>query len=147
MQPGFRAGMALRECPVAKGSKRVEFRKGDIMRGYIRNHDGLRTAELWAAVVVGCIICFVAAAAEDEQADVERRLQKRISVDFKNTAIDDVIRIMAKQAYLAASEDAGDAHLRAQADTAGAGSHGVEGRPAVDVHAHDARQPVWMLLL
>jgi NCAIR mutase (PurE)-related protein len=55
---------------------------------------------LWVAVVLVWSVCIGAAGAEQKkgQTEVERRLQKRISVDFENTPIDDVIRIMAKQA-------------------------------------------------
>ena len=53
-------------------------------------------------VTIVCIVC-PAAIADDankpvQRAPFEQRMQKRISVDFRNTPIEDVIRIMADQA-------------------------------------------------
>jgi len=53
-------------------------------------------AALLAAVVMALAICD--GADEEDQTDLERQLQKRISVDFKNMPVDDVIRIIAQQA-------------------------------------------------
>jgi NCAIR mutase (PurE)-related protein len=70
------------------------------MKAYFRRCGGLRMMGLGAAVVLVWAFFIGAAGAEQKegQTEMERRLQKRISVDFKNTPIDDVIRIMANQA-------------------------------------------------
>jgi len=65
------------------------------MKAYFKRIGGLRMGWLLTAVVLTCSVCV---GAEEDQTEVERRLQKRISVDFKNTPIDDVLRIIAKQA-------------------------------------------------
>jgi sialidase-1 len=66
------------------------------MYAFLGKRSGLRMAALLAPVVMAFAIC--AGADEEDQTDLERRLQKRISVDFKNVPIDDVIRIIANQA-------------------------------------------------
>jgi type IV pilus assembly protein PilQ len=71
----------------------------------------LKTSYLLAMAVCllsPCVVVFAAAVvADDNTADaakaevmttLEQRMQKKISVDFRDTAIDDVIRIMAEQA-------------------------------------------------
>lgn len=55
-----------------------------------------RAATLWVAVFVLCAVCI--SADEADQTEVEQRMQKRVSVDFKNTPIDEVIQVIAKQA-------------------------------------------------
>jgi type IV pilus assembly protein PilQ len=57
-------------------------------------------------VIITAVICFTAFAAEEQNEQVnpevmstlEQRMQKRISVNFRSTPIDDVIRVMAAQA-------------------------------------------------
>jgi len=56
-------------------------------------------------VAVVCIVCPAAIAGDandankpPERAPFEQRMQKRVSLDFRNTPIEDVIRIMAEQA-------------------------------------------------
>jgi type IV pilus assembly protein PilQ len=56
-------------------------------------------------VTIVCIICPAAIAGDandankpPERAPFEQRMQKRVSLDFRNTPIEDVIRIMAEQA-------------------------------------------------
>jgi type IV pilus assembly protein PilQ len=73
------------------------------MRSSITKRSGPRVLAILATVVLACTI----AAAEDggEQAEkkevlteLELRMEKKISVDFRDMPIDDVIRIMAEQA-------------------------------------------------
>jgi len=65
----------------------------------------LKVRHILLLVIMTGIICFAAAAEEQkEQANpevmssLEQRMQKRISVNFRGTPIDDVIRVMAAQA-------------------------------------------------
>ncbi len=80
------------------------------MRGFMRKFKKLKLLTFFAVV---CISCSVAVAEEssadpndpNEQQvtvtnDLEQRLLKEISVEFRNTPIDDVIRIIADQADL-----------------------------------------------
>jgi len=77
-------------------------RKGFIMRNFTK-YTGLK---IWLALVIATTV-FVPALAEDSGdisgkknilTSLEERMQKRISVDFRDTPIEDVIRIMADQA-------------------------------------------------
>src|SRR3989304_7839149 len=66
-------------------------------------YEGLR---FLAVVALFTAVNLCSAMADDENVEakkevlttLEERMQKRISVDFRNTAIDDVLRIMAEQA-------------------------------------------------
>ena len=57
-------------------------------------------------VIMTAVICFMATAADEPKeqpspevmSSLEQRMQKRISVNFRGTPIDDVIRVMAAQA-------------------------------------------------
>ena len=79
-----------------------KFRKGAIMRGSMKS-GGLKFLMILAFVMVACAITVAENANEDlEKKEVltalERRMLKKISIDFRDTPIDDVIRIMAEQA-------------------------------------------------
>ena len=77
-------------------------RKGFIMKNFTK-YMGLK---IWLALVIATM-AFVPALAEDSNdisgkqnvlTSLEERMQKKISVDFRDTPIDDVIRILADQA-------------------------------------------------
>jgi len=79
-----------------------KFRKGAIMRGSMKS-GGLKFLMILAFVMAACAITAAENANEDlEKREVltalERRMLKKISIDFRDTPIDDVIRIMAEQA-------------------------------------------------
>jgi len=79
-----------------------KFRKGAIMRSSMKSR-GLKFLMILAFVMAACAITVAENANEDlEKKEVltalERRMLKKISVDFRDTPIDDVIRIMAEQA-------------------------------------------------
>jgi len=61
---------------------------------------GLKFLVILAFVMAVCVIAVAENNKEDAEilTDLRRRMQKKISVDFRDTPIDDVIRIMAKQA-------------------------------------------------
>ena len=79
-----------------------KFRKGAIMRSSMKS-GGLKFLMILAFVMAACAITAAENANEDlQKAEVltglEQRMLKRISVDFRDMPIDDVIRIMAEQA-------------------------------------------------
>ncbi len=79
-----------------------KFRKGAIMRGSMKS-GGLKFLMILAFVMAACAITVAENANEDlEKKEVltalERRMLKRISIDFRDMPIDDVIRVMAEQA-------------------------------------------------
>ena len=79
-----------------------KFRKGAIMRSSMKS-GGLKFLMILAFVMAACAITVAENANEDlEKKEVltalERRMLKKISIDFRDTPIDDVIRIMAEQA-------------------------------------------------
>ncbi len=79
-----------------------KFRKGAIMRGSMKS-GGLKFLMILAFVMAACAITVAENANEDlEKKEVltalERRMLKKISIDFRDMPIGDVIRIMAEQA-------------------------------------------------
>ncbi|GAI39941.1 unnamed protein product [marine sediment metagenome] len=79
-----------------------KFKKGSIMRSSMKSK-ALKLLMVLAFVMVACAITVAENANEDlEKKEVltalERRMLKKISIDFRNTPIDDVIRVMAEQA-------------------------------------------------
>jgi len=73
------------------------------MRSFVIKRKRLKVLTLFAFVVLTCIV----AVAEDDNKDsqekevlttLEQRMQKKISIDFRNTPIEDVIRAVADQA-------------------------------------------------
>jgi type IV pilus assembly protein PilQ len=82
------------------------------MKSFVRKFDGLRFFAVFAVV---CLTCFAAFAEDGEEAEghkkvvlteLQQRMQKRIDkVEFSNTSIDDVIRIIAEQAELNVVKD------------------------------------------
>ena len=81
------------------------------MKGFMIKHSGLRFLSLFAAF---CLTCVVAVAENGEGLQrppgsrsspkkevlttLEQRMLKKISIDFRNTPVEDVIRIMAEKA-------------------------------------------------
>ncbi len=79
-----------------------KFRKGAIMRGSMKS-GGLKFLMILAFITAACAITVAENANEDLQqaevlTDLEQRMLKKISIDFREMPIDDVIRIMAEQA-------------------------------------------------
>ena len=79
-----------------------KFKKGSIMRSSMKSK-ALKLLMVLAFVMAACAITVAENANEDlEKKEVltalERRMLKKISIDFRNTPIDDVIRVMAEQA-------------------------------------------------
>ena len=73
------------------------------MKIFTINRMGLKLLTLFTFVVLGGAIAVADNGGEDMRpkevlTTLEQRMQKRISVDFRDTPIDDVIRIMAEQA-------------------------------------------------
>jgi type IV pilus assembly protein PilQ len=74
------------------------------MKIFTVNHTGLKLLMLFTFVLSSC--CVIAIAENDDgnvmekevMTTLEQRMQKRISVDFRDTPIEDVIRSMAEQA-------------------------------------------------
>ncbi|KPJ65719.1 MAG: hypothetical protein AMJ43_10120 [Coxiella sp. DG_40] len=73
------------------------------MKDFMRRCSGLRLPAIIVFVMAACAV----AIAENEARDpgekevlttLEQRMQKRISIEFRDTAIEDVVRIMAEQA-------------------------------------------------
>ncbi|MHC4060294.1 MAG: hypothetical protein ACYSR6_01610, partial [Planctomycetota bacterium] len=82
------------------------------MESLVKQFDGLRLSAVFAVV---CLTCFAAFAQDGEgseeqekvvMTELQQRMQKRIDkVEFSNTSIDDVIRIIAAQAELNVVKD------------------------------------------
>ena len=88
----------------------IEFRKGNIMKSVIK-YTRLKFWVVFAIVVFGWATAGAQVADEQQQqiayeqdvpkevlTTLEQRMLKKISIDFRNTPIDDVLRIMAEQA-------------------------------------------------
>jgi type IV pilus assembly protein PilQ len=79
-----------------------KFRKGTIMRSSTKSR-GLKFLVIFAFIMAVCAIAVAEIGNEDlGRVEVlttfEQRMQKRISIDFRDTPIDDVIRAIAEQA-------------------------------------------------
>lgn len=79
-----------------------KFEKGTIMRSSMISWT-LRFVTILAFVIAACNVVFAENAEQDSRktevlTTLEQRMQKRISVNFRNTPIEDVIRAMAGQA-------------------------------------------------
>ena len=79
---------------------KCEFKKGTIMKSFMR----FKGIKFWVLVMLIVASCTIANGAENDPnkkevlTTLEQRMLKKISVDFRNTPIEDVIRIMAEQA-------------------------------------------------
>lgn len=79
-----------------------EFRKGTVMRSFIKS-TGLKFITMVAFVIAASALALAQTSDPNEEdkevlTDLQLRMLKRISVDFRNTPIEDVLRIMAEQA-------------------------------------------------
>ena len=79
-----------------------KFRKGTIMRSSTKSR-GLKFLVIFAFIMAVCAIAVAEIGNEDlggveVLTTFEQRMQKRISIDFRDTPIDDVIRAIAEQA-------------------------------------------------
>jgi len=73
------------------------------MGNFIRKHGGLKVFTLFVFTMLTCIATVAGDAdSKSEKKEVlttfEQRMQKKVSIDFRNTPIDDVIRVIADQA-------------------------------------------------
>jgi len=81
----------------------VNFRKGTIMKSFVTKSSGLKFLTILAVVLAACGI--VAANSADKEADkkevltpLQKQMQNTISITFRDTPIDDVIRVIAEKA-------------------------------------------------